>query len=289
MKIDSTSVIGIVGAGIMGRGIAQVAARSGHQVILYDNWDGAVDNAMKINETELSKLVEKGKLSQEDKDKTISLMKPTMKIEDLAPCDLIIEAIPEKLELKKEIFSEIDKSASPNAIMTTNSSSIPISKLEDVVERKDKVMNLHFYNLFTMPMADIMRGTQTSEETFQKVKNWVESIEITPLEVKKECYGFVFNRIWRAIKKDCLKIWAGGYADIETVDKAWIIFCQYFIKNQYGPFGFMDRIGLDVIYDIEMSYFKNSSLDDDKPPETLKEMVNRGELGVKTGKGFYNY
>lgn len=203
--------------------------------------------------------------------------------------DLIIEAVPEKLELKRKIFKEIDQSASPNAIITTNSSSIPISKLEDSVERKDKVMNLHFYNLFTMPMADIMRGTQTSEETFQKVKIWVESIDITPLEVKKECYGFVFNRIWRAIKKDCLKIWAGGFADIETVDKAWNIFCQYFIKNKYGPFQFMDRIGLDVIYDIEMSYFKNSGLIDDKPPDALKEMVEKGELGVKTGKGFYNY
>jgi 3-hydroxybutyryl-CoA dehydrogenase len=161
--------------------------------------------------------------------------------------------------------------------------------LEGIVERKDKVLNIHFYNLFTMPMADIMRGTQTSNETFQKGKEWLESIEIVPLEVKKECYGFVLNRIWRAIKKDCLKIWAGGHADIETVDKAWQIFCQYFITNKYGPFQFMDRIGLDVIYDIEMSYFNNTGRPDDKPPDLLKDVVDRGELGVKTGKGFYNY
>ncbi len=138
-------------------------------------------------------------------------------------------------------------------------------------------------------MADIMRGTHTSEETFQKGKEWLESIEIVPLEVKKECYGFVLNRIWRAIKKDCLKIWAGDHADIETVDKAWQIFCQYFLTNKYGPFQFMDRIGLDVIYDIEMSYFKNTGLPDDKPPDLLKDVVDKGELGVKTGKGFYNY
>ncbi|MFX1489282.1 MAG: 3-hydroxyacyl-CoA dehydrogenase family protein, partial [Promethearchaeota archaeon] len=153
----------------------------------------------------------------------------------------------------------------------------------------DKVLNIHFYDLFKMPIADIMRGTQTSEETFKQGKSWLESIEITPLEVKKECYGFVMNRIWRAIKKDCLKIWAGGHADIETVDKAWKIFCQYFIETNYGPFNFMDRIGLDVVFDIEMSYFKNSGFPDDKPPNELKEMVERGELGVKTGKGFYNY
>ncbi len=134
-----------------------------------------------------------------------------------------------------------------------------------------------------------MRGTQTSEATFQKGKSWVESIDIIPLEVKKECYGFVLNRIWRAIKKDCLKIWAEGYADLETVDKAWPIFCKYFTTNDYGPFKFMDRIGLDVIYDIEMSYFKNSGLEDDKPPDSLKDLVEKGELGVKTGKGFYKY
>ncbi len=97
------------------------------------------------------------------------------------------------------------------------------------------------------------------------------------------------NRIWRAIKKDCLKIWAGGHADIETVDKAWKFFCQFFSKNDYGPFQFMDRIGLDVVYDIEMSYFKNSGYPDDKPPDSLKEMVDSKEMGVKTGKGFYNY
>jgi len=136
-----------------------------------------------------------------------------------------------------------------------------------------------------MPMADIMRGTKTSDETFEKGKKWVESIEITPLIVKKECYGFVFNRVWRAIKKECLKIWAGGYADLEEVDKAWRIFTGMGI----GPFQFMDQIGLDVIYHIEMSYYKNSGLEEDKPPQALKDLVDNGNLGQKSGKGFYTY
>ncbi len=275
---DKVTTISVIGAGFMGRGIIEKSALYGYNLNIFD-----------INPEGLDDFINDVKKKTAKKKIKIDIKLFSSISEAVKNTDLIIEAIPEKLELKRKIFSEIDKSAPPNAIITTNSSSIPISKLEDVVERKDKVMNLHFYNLFTMPMADIMRGTQTSEETFHKVKNWVESIEITPLEVKKECYGFVFNRIWRAIKKDCLKIWAGGYADIETVDKAWNIFCQYFIKNQYGPFKFMDQIGLDVIYDIEMSYFKNSDLSDDKPPEALKKMVDRGELGFKTGKGFYNY
>ncbi|MFX1349383.1 MAG: 3-hydroxyacyl-CoA dehydrogenase family protein [Promethearchaeota archaeon] len=275
---NQISIISIIGAGYMGRQIIEKSALFGYNVNIFD-----------ISSEGLEDFVNDVKRKTDEKKIMIDIMVFDNISEAVKNADLIIEAVPEKLELKREIFPQIDKAAPPHAIIATNSSSIPISKLEDVVERKDKVMNIHFYNLFTMPLADIMRGTQTSDDTFQKGKSWVESIDVTPLEVKKECYGFVLNRIWRAIKKDCLKIWAEGYANLETVDKAWPIFCQYFITNDYGPFKFMDRIGLDVIYDIEMSYFKNSGLPDDKPPDKLKEMVERGELGVKTGKGFYNY
>ncbi|MFX1457166.1 MAG: 3-hydroxyacyl-CoA dehydrogenase family protein [Promethearchaeota archaeon] len=274
-KINTISVVGV---GYLGK---QIIEKS----LLY-NYD---INAYDINQEDLNKFVKDMKEKIEN-EKLKSSITPFDTIpEAVKNVDLVIEAIPEKLELKREIFPKIDKAAASHTIIATNSSSIPISKIEDVVERRDKVMNIHFYDLFNMPIADIMRGTQTSEDTFEQGRAWLESIDITPLEVKKECYGFVMNRIWRAIKKDCLKIWAGGHADIETVDKAWLTFCQYFGKVNYGPFKFMDRIGLDVIYDIEMSYFKNSGLQDDMPPDQLKDMVERGELGIKSGKGFYNY
>jgi len=272
------NVISVIGAGYLGK---QIIAKS----ILY-NYDIKVFDT---NKEDLDVFTKEMKKKIEDKNLDATITQFNNIAEAVKDVDLVIEAVPEKLELKREVFPKIDKAASPHTIIATNSSSIPISKIEDVVERKDKVMNIHFYDLFTLPVADIMRGTQTSEDTFEKGKAWLESIEITPLEVKKECYGFVMNRIWRAIKKDCLKIWAGGHADIETVDKAWKFFCQFFSKNDYGPFQFMDRIGLDVVYDIEMSYFKNSGYPDDKPPDALKEMVDRKEMGVKTGKGFYSY
>ncbi|MFX1593986.1 MAG: 3-hydroxyacyl-CoA dehydrogenase family protein [Promethearchaeota archaeon] len=275
---NKITTITIIGAGYMGRQIIEKSALFGYNINIFDISSEGLNEFI----NNVKKKAKKNKIKVD-----ITVFENIS--EAVKNTDLIIEAVPEKLELKREIFPQIDKSAPPHAIIASNSSSIPISKIEDVVERKDKVMNIHFYNLFTMPLADIMRGTQTSNATFQKGKSWVESIEITPLEVKKECYGFVLNRIWRAIKKDCLKIWAEGYADLETVDKAWPIFCQYFITNNYGPFQFMDRIGLDVIYDIEMSYFKNSGFRDDKPPDILKEMVDRGELGIKAGKGFYDY
>jgi len=276
--VERISTIALIGVGYLGKQIVEKSIYYNYNINVFDT-----------NKEDLDKFTEKMKLKiiEEELRGTIT---PYYTIEETVKnVDLVIEAVPEKLELKREIFPKIDKTAPPHAIIATNSSSIPISKIEDTVERKDKVMNIHFYDLFTMPMADIMRGTHTSEETFEKGRKWLESIEITPLEVKKECYGFVMNRIWRAIKKDCLKIWAGGYADLETVDKAWEIFCKFFIKNKFGPFQFMDRIGLDVIYDIEMSYFKNSNNPDDKPPDALKKRVERGNLGVKSGKGFYRY
>jgi len=266
--------IAVIGAGLMGKQIAAKSALYGYDMNIFDT-----------NPEGLTELIDdiRKKLRKEEKKNEIKLCNTL--VETVKNADLVIEAIPEKLDLKRELFAQIDKLAPPHTIIATNSSSIPISKIEGSVNRKDKVLNIHFYHLTDSPMADIMRGTQTSDLTFELGKKWIESIDITPLVVKKECYGFVFNRIWRAIKKDCLKIWAGGHADIETVDKAWKIS----FKMDLGPFQMMDGVGLDVIYDIEMSYYKESGDPNDKPPQALKEMVERGELGVKTGKGFYNY
>ena len=264
-------IISVIGAGYMGKQIIERSTLCGYNVHAYD-----------VSFESLNEFISELKRSKDIKG---DIIQHTNLSEAVRSADLIIEAIPENIELKREIFSQIDNAAPPHAIIATNSSSIPISKLEDVVARKDKVMNIHFYHLVNWPMADLMKGNQTSDETFEKGKKWVESIDITPLIVKKECYGFVFNRIWRAVKKDCLKIWGGGYADVEDVDKAWKIFTG----SDEGPFEMMDKIGLDVIYDIEMSYFKKSGDQDDKPPDALKELVDKDQLGRKTGKGFYTY
>ncbi|TES99822.1 MAG: 3-hydroxyacyl-CoA dehydrogenase family protein [Promethearchaeota archaeon] len=264
-------IVSIIGTGYLGKQIAEKTALKEYTIHLYDTNVEDLENFSR---------------NLKRKKKTPGEITSHTTIKDAVnDADLIIEAVPEILDLKREIFKEIDEAAQPNAIIVTNSSSIPVSKLEDEVERKDKLLNIHFYDLFTMPMADIMRGTKTSDETFEKGKKWVESIDITPLIVKKECYGFVFNRVWRAIKKECLKIWAGGYADLEEVDKAWKIF----VSMGLSPFEFMDQIGLDVVYHIEMSYYKSSGLEDDKPPQALKDMVDKGNLGQKTKKGFYTY
>ncbi len=272
--VKEINVVAVIGAGFMGDQIIRKTALKDYTVRFYDvNLKGCEKLANSLTRKKKRNEIQ-GEVTFHEKLN-----------EAVADADLIIEAVPEKLELKKEIFSQIDKTTPTHAIIATNSSSIAVSRIEDAVERKDKVLNIHFYNLTSIPMADIMKGSKTSDDTFEKGKKWLESIEITPLIVKKECFGFVFNRVWRAVKKECLEIWAGGYADIEEVDKAWKIYT----KMGVGPFKIMDAIGLDVVYDIEMSYYKESGDPRDKPPQLLKEKVEKGELGLKTQKGFYSY
>jgi len=270
-RINNLSVIGI---GNLGKQIAEWSALCNYNVSIFD-----------VNPTSLNEFIDEALNNVKEKGANGDIVIYNTLIDAVKNADLIIEAVPEKLELKKEIFSEIDKAAPTHAIIATNSSSIPVSRIEGAVERKDKVLNIHFYKIPDYPMADIAKGTNTSNETFEKGKKWLESIKVTPLVLKKECLGFVFNRVWRAIKKECLKIWSGGYADKEDVDKAWKIFTG----GSRGPFQFMDIIGLDVVYDIEMMYYKESGDPDDKPPQMLKDMVDKGELGLKTGSGFYEY
>jgi len=206
--------------------------------------------------------------------------------EALIDADLVIEAVLEDLALKRRVFTQIDALAPPRAILATNSSSIPISKIEDVTQRPENCLNLHFY----MPVAgnnlvDIMGGNQTTDSTMKAGKQWIRSIGCIPLTVKKEIFGFCFNRVWRSVKREVLHMWAEGFVDFRDIDRAWMVS----FEMDSGPFGLMDMVGLDVTYNVEMSYYKDSKDMKDEPPEPLKAMVERKELGVKTGKGFYTY
>jgi 3-hydroxybutyryl-CoA dehydrogenase len=274
-------IVGIVGAGFMG---AQIAARSaiyGYRVHLFDSNHDVLTSARDI-----TKFYINGHFQENERDAADSLGRMEY-YDDLARCvkdaDLIIEAVTENVDVKKKVFSEIEKCAPPHAIIATNSSSLPVSRMEDAIERKERLANIHFYQFPQRYFVDIMKGTETTDEVFSRVEEWVRSIECLPLIAKKETLGFVFNRVWRAVKKDALKVWAEGYADFRDVDRAWMIFTGM----PAGPFGVMDFIGLDVVYNVEMSYFEESKDPDDKPPQALKDMVDRGELGMKTGSGFY--
>lgn len=277
----------VIGGGTLGSQIAMLACSAGYQVTIYDSKKKAFSKSLQF-------------LRSEIQEKSIALLIPWGRWEAcrsailevfelreaVKEADLVIEAIPENMELKCSLFKELGRNAPDGAILATNSSSIPVSCLEESSGRPELCLNLHFNSpLQGCHMVEIMGGTRTLPEIMEAGVAWVRSIGCIPLPVKKEIMGFCFNRIWRSIKREALYMWANGYVDFRDIDRGWMIWTGM----DLGPFGIIDSIGLDVVYDIEMVYYKDSKDPKDYPPSTLKDKIERGELGVKTGKGFYKY
>ena len=276
----------MIGTGIMGTQIAIQAACYGYEVKTYDLDSKIFQNTVR----KLHDLTTTGKgptRPAEEWLKAAEKVKQCSKMSDaLKDADLVIEACPEKLELKRRVLAQIDSLSPKEAILATNSSSIPISKIESATGRAEKCLNIHFYwPVDGTNFVEVMGGTKTTVETIETAQEWVKSIGCIPIVTKKEIVGFGFNRVWRAVKRECLFLWAGGYVDFRDLDRAWMI--TY--RTDRGPFALMDEIGLDVVYDIEMVYYNESKDTKDYPPQALKDMIDRKELGVKTGKGFYAY
>lgn len=284
MNIKKVSVIGL---GTLGTQIAIQASYYGYEVKGYDQDPGVFQKTIQKVKGMMKFLGKTPTMPVEEWEKATSEVKLAKDMgEALKEADLVIEAVPENLELKRRVFSQMDALAPKGALLATNSSSIPISRIESATQRPEKCLNIHFYQpAIGMNIVDVMGGTKTLPEAIETAKQFVRSIRCIPLTVKKEILGFCFNSVWRAIKKQTLYMWGNGFVDFRDIDRAWMVFAQ---MNQ-GPFGIMDLVGLDVVYDIEMSYYNESKDPRDIPPRALKEMIERNELGVKTGKGFYNY
>ncbi len=283
-KIEKVAVLGL---GVLGAQIAAQSAASGYEVFGYDPDEGvfkhSIDACLAVDHSKVRPSpVDVGRWPEAaEKVKIRSSL-----AEAVAEADLVIEAVPEKLELKLEVWREIDRAAPPRAILATNSSSLPVSKLEGATGRPERCLNIHFYRPdLGQTMADVMGGSKTTPEVLEAGREFVRSLGLIPLKVQKELLGFCFNRVWRAIKRETLYMWAGGYVDFRDVDRAWMIFTG----NSWGPFSLMDAVGLDVVWDIEMVYYNESKDPKDHPPQALKEMIEAGKLGVKTGQGFYTY
>ena len=284
MSIKKVSVIGL---GTLGTQIAMQAAYYGYEVRGYDQDPEIFQKTIQKVKGMMRFLGKTPTMPAEEWEKAAPKVKLAKDLnEALKGADLVIEAIPENLELKRKVWTHIDFLAPKEALLATNSSSIPISRIESATQRPEKCLNIHFYQpAIGMNIVDVMGGTKTSPEVLETAKQFIRSISCIPLLVKKEILGFCFNSVWRAIKKQSLSMWAGGFADFRDIDRAWMVFSG---MNQ-GPFGMMDLVGLDVVYDIEMSYYNESKDPKDYPPQGLKDMIDRKELGMKTGKGFYAY
>jgi len=279
--------VAVVGTGTLGTQIALQASSHGYDVAAYDLDEKSFDKTLQMIKVRIENSNRKPTLSWDEIQREAKRIRFAKSLrEAVQDADLVIEAIPENLSLKRSVFQQISSMAPEGCILATNSSSIPVSKIETATQRPEKCLNIHFYSLDQgRNMVDVMGGTRTSPEILEAGKQWVRSLGCVPLTVKKELLGFCFNRVWRAIKRETLHMWGEGFVDFRDIDRGWMIWTGM----SQGPFGLMDAVGLDVVYDIEMVYYQESKDPKDHPPEALKAKLDRKELGVKSGKGFYTY
>jgi len=287
MAIDEIKKICVVGSGTMGHQIALQCAVHNYDVRLVDISKEALVKAQEKIRKVLEERVSRGEISSDSMQKALSRISYATDLEEAAgDADFLIEAVHEDVELKRQVLSQLDRICPPHTVLATNSSSIRCSALADATRRPEKVLNMHFLNpVWLRPLVEVMGSTSTSGESIKITVQLGQRIGLTPVVVNGEVTGYIFNRLWRAIKKAALYIADKGYASVEDVDRAFMIG----IPAPFGPFMGMDAIGLDVILAIEEQWYKESGDESDKPPKILVEKVKRGELGVKTGKGFYQY
>ncbi|MFQ6082272.1 MAG: 3-hydroxybutyryl-CoA dehydrogenase [Candidatus Aminicenantia bacterium] len=276
--------IGIVGGGTMGTGIAQVAATVGYQVILQDIAQEMIERSLKNIDKSLSKLIEKGKI-EDDKEKILEKIETTTDLDSMKEVDFVVEAVFEDFEIKKSVFEKLDKLLKPEIILTSNTSSISITKLASITNRQDKVMGMHFMNpVPLMTLVELIRGMATSEDTFQTVKSIAEKMGKVPVEAN-DFPGFISNRILMPMINEAVYALMEGVGTAEAIDTV----MKLGMNHPMGPLSLADLIGLDVcLHIMEVLYdgFKDPKY---RPCPLLRRMVDAGYLGRKTGKGFYEY
>lgn len=277
--------VAVIGAGTLGAQIAAMTAGSGRTVLLYDAAPDAAAAGIGRLRWLLEPVIDDGRLAW-DLNEVLGRIIPVDSLaEAVEPCDLVIEAVREDLETKRAVFAEIGKLNS-EALLATNSSSLPSSNLADVVPDPGKLVNLHFFSEFWIrSCVELMGCGQTTPETMGILADFGRSLGLYVAVVRGESKGFIINRVWRAVKRESLRVVDEGHADPEDVDRLW----AFFWGIDYGPFGMMDGIGLNVIADIEDTYIAVSRDPTDQPSKVLHDLVDAGHLGVKTGQGFYSH
>lgn len=284
MKINKVTVIG---AGLMGRQISMVFALAGYQTALYDIDQSKLDEAKEELTRLMNRRIEKKQLMKESVNDAFDRLLMSTNLEvSMAQSDYVVEAIVEKLEVKRELFKKLDLLAGEHTILATNSSTIVSSQLADVTSRPENVCNLHFFNpALVMDLVEVVKGPHTSTETVNTSLKLVESIGKTPVTITKEISGFVVNRILMAIFDEALYLYENGYASFEDIDIA----CKKGLNHPIGPFALLDLTGIDLNYHIKQFLYGVSGDEKDKPQKTLETLYKNNQLGRKTRQGFYKY
>ena len=286
--------VAVIGVGTMGRQIAALIAASGREVSLWDADPVMLAAARERIAAETSTLPEQPRYAHHqfrlpppaDVEEMLSRITEATDLPDaVADADIVIEAVREDLQTKRQLFRELSRLA-PRAILTTNSSSIPSSHIASSVEDPGQLLNTHFFApIWTRAMVELMSCGATRPAVMAATERFAQSLGLVVAVVRGDSKGFIINRVWRAVKREALRVVDEGHADPEDVDRLWMLF----FGTPYGPFGIMDMVGLDVVADIETSYQAVTSDPDDRPSAILHHKVAAGDLGEKTGRGFYSH
>ena len=277
--------VGVVGCGIMGSGITQVCAQSGYRVVVSEVNDELLNKGLSSISSFLTKSVERGKVSQQDKNSTLARIKSTTTTKDFSDCDLVIEAATENIELKKKIFPELDKTCPKHAILATNTSCLSVIDMAAVTTRQDKVLGMHFFNpVQIMRLLEIVKTIATSDETIETIKDFGKSVGKTVV-LAKDAPGFITSRLGAAQTFEAIRMLETGVGTAEDIDTAMKLGYNF----PMGPLELADLVGLDTDLFIANAMYEATKDPKFAPPILLQKMVATGWLGRKTGKGFYEY
>lgn len=284
MKVEDIEKIGVLGAGEMGHGIAEACVLAGYDTIMRDIKQEFVDEGMEKIEESLDKLAEKEKITEEDAENALERLEGTTDMEDLSDIDFAIEAVPEKMEIKKDTFSSLDEITPEEAILSSNTSNMSITKIGETTDRPDKVVGMHFFNpVVFMELVEVVKGEKTSEDTTEVTYNLAEALGKYPVRVEKDSPGFIVNRINAPIT-----VLIGKMVDMKGVNPEELDAVAKEGGMPMGPFELMDYVGLDILYH-SGKYLAEEIDPEYGPSETIEEMVENENLGKKTGQGFYDW
>ncbi len=277
--------IGVVGAGTMGHGIAQVAAAAGYRVVMRDVDQDSLARGISGIERNLAKGIQLGKLTDDDRDAILQHIRGTTRLEEIANADLIIEAVPEQLQLKQELLREVEKLSGGRFIFATNTSSLSITEIAKASEWPDRVIGLHFFNpVHLMRLVEIVVGKATGDDTVETIREVSRRMRKEPIVVN-DVPGFASSRLGVALGLEAMRMLEQGVASAHDIDTA----MELGYNHPMGPLKLTDHVGLDIRLNIAEYLYRELNSETFRPPEVLRRLVNEGKLGKKTGEGFYNW